>query len=65
MAEELDATGLLPNTLDDDEDLFYGDLPEHAPAVVEAPQQPAAAIKQVWIHLACCRLPSISRHESR
>jgi hypothetical protein len=40
MAEELDAAGLLPDALDDDEDLFYGDLPEHA---VEAPKQPAPA----------------------
>ncbi|RLN15515.1 protein EARLY RESPONSIVE TO DEHYDRATION 15-like [Panicum miliaceum] len=38
MAEELDAAGLLP---DDDEDLFYDDQPEHAPAAVEAPQHPA------------------------
>ncbi|OEL36898.1 hypothetical protein BAE44_0002079 [Dichanthelium oligosanthes] len=45
MAEELDAAGLLP---DDDEDLFYDDLTEHAPApapaaAVEAPQHPAPA----------------------
>ncbi|PAN49646.1 hypothetical protein PAHAL_9G462700 [Panicum hallii] len=38
MAEELDSAGLLP---DDDEDLFYDDQPEHAPAAVEAPQHPA------------------------
>jgi len=40
MAEELDAAALLP---DDDEDLFYDDQPEHAPAAVEAPQHPAPA----------------------
>jgi len=40
MAQELDAAGLLP---DDDEDLFYDDQPEHAPAAVEAPQHPAPA----------------------
>jgi hypothetical protein len=44
MAEELDAAGLLPDALDDDEDLFYGELLEHAPTAVEAPQQPAPAI---------------------
>ncbi|CAN6289434.1 unnamed protein product [Urochloa humidicola] len=38
MAEELDAAGLLPDALDDDEDLFYVD---HAPATVEEPA-PAA-----------------------
>jgi hypothetical protein len=31
MAEELDAAGLLPDALDDDEDLFYSELLEHAP----------------------------------
>jgi len=40
MAEELDAAALLP---DDDEDLFYDDQPEHAPAAVEAPQHAAPA----------------------
>ncbi|KAG2551861.1 protein EARLY RESPONSIVE TO DEHYDRATION 15-like [Panicum virgatum] len=40
MAQELDAAGLLPH---DDEDLFYDDQPEHAPAAVEAPQHPAPA----------------------
>ena len=38
MAQELDAAGLLP---DDDEDLFYDDQPEHAPAAVEATQHAA------------------------
>ncbi|CAL4939421.1 unnamed protein product [Urochloa decumbens] len=41
MAEELDAAGLLPDALDDDEDLFYVD---HAPAAVEEPA-PAANLK--------------------
>ncbi|KAF8721025.1 hypothetical protein HU200_023437 [Digitaria exilis] len=40
MAEELDAAGLLP----DDEDLFYDDLPEDNPAVVETPQETAPAV---------------------
>lgn len=40
MAEQLDAVGLLP----DDEDLFYDEQPEQAPAVVDpAPAAAAAA----------------------
>ncbi|CAN6312744.1 unnamed protein product [Urochloa humidicola] len=44
MAEELDAAGLLPDALDYDEDIFYVDHPEHAPATVEEPA-PAVNLK--------------------
>jgi len=59
MAEELDAAALLPY---DDEDLFYYDQPEHAPAAVEAPQHPAPADNLTTgtdLSLGCCSLPSI------
>ncbi|XP_062215591.1 protein EARLY RESPONSIVE TO DEHYDRATION 15-like [Phragmites australis] len=45
MAEELDAADLLPDALDDDDDLFYDDEPEHTPAVEAGQQSPADAIK--------------------
>ena len=59
MAQELDAAGLLP---DDDEDLFYDDQPEHAPAAVTCRADAAAlcAACDADIHSAN---PLARRHE--